>query len=357
MKKILLLIIVTIATSNFVNGQDTTKTLNFSGSVDGYYRNNFSGVANNNTVFTNSQNSFELGMASIKAEATSYKGKVGATVDIGFGKRAEEFSYNDGITKNGFASLSNIKQAFITYAPYKNVKFTAGKFVSHIGNEYLDANLNKNYSMCYMFTNGPYFNTGVKADFTKGNTGFMIGITNFTDFTTSTTSTKSLIAQVSGKSKNEKIKYFLNYTGFGGSVNGANPTGLKSLHQIDVIVNAIINKKTSFGYNATLQQRNGIKSSIVKDGNWIGNAIYISYDINDKLGIHFREELIIDTKNVYYTAKNISASTLSLNYKVGPLTIIPEIRIEAANNNFYTDKNGNGTKSTGSALLAAVYTF
>ena len=357
MKKILLLIIVTIATSNFVNGQDTTKTLNFSGSVDGYYRNNFSGVANNNTVFTNSQNSFELGMASIKIEVTSHKAKVGATIDIGFGRRAEEFSYNDAEAKNGFGTLSNIKQAFVTFAPYKNIKFTAGKFGSHIGNEFLDANLNKNYSMSYMFTNGPYFNTGIKADFTKGNTGFMIGVSNFTDQTTSTTSTKSLIAQISGKTKNEKIKYFINYTGFGGSVNGANPTGLKSLHQVDVIVNATLNKKTSFGYNGTIQQRNGIKNSLIKDGNWIGNALYISYDINEKLGIHFREELIIDSKNIYFNAKNISATTVSLNYKVGPLTIIPEIRIESADNNFYTNKKGNSTKSTGSVLVAAVYTF
>ena len=340
-----------------VTAQDSTKTISYSGSVDGYYRNDFSGNANNNTVFTNSQNSFELGMASIKAEATGFKGKVGATIDIGFGKRVEEFSYNDAETKNGFGTLSNIKQAFVTFAPNNNVKFTAGKFTSHIGNEFLDPNLNKNYSMSYMFTNGPYFNTGIKADFTNGNTGFMIGITNFTDQTTSTTSTKSIIAQISGKSKNEKIKYFINYTGFGGSVNGANPTGLKSLHQIDVIVNATLNKKTSFGYNGTIQQRNGIKNSLIKDGSWIGNALYVSYDINDKLGIHFREELIIDSKNIYFNAKNISASTISLNYKIGPLNIIPEIRIEAANNNFYTDKSGNGTKSTGSALLAVVYTF
>ena len=74
-----------------------------SGSVDAYYRFNFSnpksdatsapGLSdfspyNNYTSFTNSQNSFELGMASLKLEHTM--GKVGVVADLGFGKRAEE---------------------------------------------------------------------------------------------------------------------------------------------------------------------------------------------------------------------------------------------------------------------------
>jgi hypothetical protein len=45
---------------------------------------------NNYTSFTNSQNSFELGMASIKADYSI--GKVDGVIDLGFGRRAEEFS-------------------------------------------------------------------------------------------------------------------------------------------------------------------------------------------------------------------------------------------------------------------------
>jgi hypothetical protein len=63
--------------------QDSTKTLTVSGSVDAYYRYNFAGKTNNYTSFTNSQSSFELGMASLRADATGMSGKVGATVDLG----------------------------------------------------------------------------------------------------------------------------------------------------------------------------------------------------------------------------------------------------------------------------------
>ena len=69
-----------------------------SGSVDVYYRYNFAnaknvngGATNNYTSFTNSQNSFELGMASVRLDHTV--GKVSVVADLGFGKKAEDFSY------------------------------------------------------------------------------------------------------------------------------------------------------------------------------------------------------------------------------------------------------------------------
>src|ERR1700712_3584818 len=99
---------------NAANAQDSTKSVTFSGSVDAYYRYNFAGKLNNYTSFTNSQSSFELGMASLRADATALSGKAGATIDLGYGRRAEEFSYNDGEVnagKNGFLTLAAVKQA------------------------------------------------------------------------------------------------------------------------------------------------------------------------------------------------------------------------------------------------------
>src|SRR5665647_436420 len=117
-KKILATAVIIATLSNSLIAQDSTKSLTISGSLDAYYRHNFANNGTNNfTSFTNSQNSFELGMASIRADASAMSGKVTGTIDLGFGRRAEEFSYNDGVTgsgKNGFASLSNIKQLYVT---------------------------------------------------------------------------------------------------------------------------------------------------------------------------------------------------------------------------------------------------
>src|SRR5262245_47121025 len=136
MKKILTGVALMISCG--VIAQDSTKNGKFTlnGSVDSYCRYNFhnakdSSRTNNYTSFTNSQNSFELGMASLKADYAI--GKVEAIVDLGFGRRAEEFSYND----NG--TLAGIKQAFISYLPSDKVKFTMGKWFTHVGYEVPDA--------------------------------------------------------------------------------------------------------------------------------------------------------------------------------------------------------------------------
>src|SRR5215217_4708755 len=107
-----------VSGSFFSHAQDSAAVVPkpvISGYVDMYYRHNLSeptkasGVYNNFTSFTNSHNSFEVNMISVKLEHTI--GKVGMVADIGFGKRAEEFSYNDDKTR--FA----IKQAYVTYSP------------------------------------------------------------------------------------------------------------------------------------------------------------------------------------------------------------------------------------------------
>lgn len=342
---------------------DSTKSVSISGNADAYYRYNFAGskYANNNyTSFTNSQSSFELGMASLRADFTALSGKVGGTVDLGFGRRAEEFSYNDGeenAGKNGFISLTNLKQAFITYSPSDKVKFTMGKFGTHVGYELLDAPLNRNYSMSYMFTNGPFFHTGLKADITAGPLGIMLGVANYTDEATATSAVKTALAQVSGSFADDKLKFFLNYVGFGGSGEGQNPSGLKSLNQLDLVLLGTLSDKFNIGYNGTVQSRKQIDGSSDPDGAWWGSALYFNYDPSAKVGLTLRSEYIGDKKGVYFGTENIFANTLSLNYKVGPLTLIPELRFETAKDEIYADKDLNGTKSTFTALFAAVISF
>src|SRR5687768_15420884 len=128
LRKISLSIIAGLSLTSAM-AQDTTgatRPLTISGFVDVYYRFNFSNPksadgTNNLTSFTNSQNSFELGMASVKLEHTS--GKVGVVADLGYGTRADEFSYNESGIFSGDESNNSkfmIKQAYVTYAPKDN---------------------------------------------------------------------------------------------------------------------------------------------------------------------------------------------------------------------------------------------
>lgn len=327
-----------------INAQtDSTKksTTTFSGSLDAYYRSNFSagpGITNNLTSFTNSQNSFELGMGSVKIDHTT--GKVSATIDLGFGRRAQEFSYND--LNN---TLTSVKQAYLSFAASDKVKFTLGKWATHVGYELVDAAGNRNYSMSYGFSYGPFFHTGVKADISLGGkSAFMIGVANPTDFSTTTSTVKVLIAQFSTATKNDKLKAYLNYQG---------GTGLS---QFDLVLIGTVSDKFSVGYDGTVQS---LTTAGLKE-NWSSNALYLNFDPTASFGVTLRGEYFNDRKKnpVLGKAENIFAATLSGNIKIdGHLTIIPELRLDNAKTTIFTKNDGSLAKGTSTFLLAAVYKF
>ncbi len=323
----------------------------FTGAADAYFRYNLADeAANNLTSFTNSQNSFELGMITVKGEHT--KGKVGMVADIGFGKRAEEFSYADDKTR------FIIKQLYLSYMIKNKVKLTAGSWATHVGYELVDAFGNRNYSMSYMFSYGPFFHTGLKAETTFGKSGFMLGIANPTDLKSANFSSKYIIAQYSIASKNDKIKAYLNF-------QAGKPNEVTKISQVDLVVTGAVSDKFSIGANGTLA---GVKSKPTLDGDygdastWYGAAVYLNLDPVSWLGLTLRSEYFSDDDqlNVFSTAAaggNIIATTLSANFKVDNLTFIPEIRFEKASEDIYLDADGLGTDASTTFLLAAVYKF
>ena len=353
MKKILTGMALLAAMSSLAQDSAIQSKPVFSGSIDVYYRYNFanpgSGATNNLTSFTNAQNSFELGMASVRADHGI--GKVSGTIDLGFGRRAEEFSYNDGDAdnnKNGFLSLSNIKQLYISYSPSQKLKFTAGKWGTHIGYEMVDAYLNRNYSMSYLFSYGPFFHTGIKADISiAGKTGMMIGIANPTDYSTTTRSAKFIIGQLSTATANDKLKAYLNY-------QGGNYTTGSRLDQLDLVLSGTISSRFSVAYNGTIQFRNPENGS---SGNWWGSALYLSYDPAASYGFTLRGEYFSDADGLLGLDSKILALTLSNNIRLGNLTIIPELRYDKATETLFEKNNGNPANSTFTGLLAAVYHF
>lgn len=329
---------------------DSTKTSpapTITGSVDGYYRFNFNDPPsnsnfNNYTSFTNSQNSFELGMASIRADHTF--GKASATIDLGFGRRAEEFSYANPEHPTLFA----IKQAFLSYAVSSKVKFTLGKWATHIGYEVTDAYLNRNYSMDYMFSFGPFSHTGIKADVSVGSkSAIMLGIANETDNVTTTTSPKYLLAQYSTATKNDKVKVYLNYQG---SYNYA-----FSKTQFDAVVTGVITDKFNIGYNGTFQM---YAPKDLSSHSWWASAVYLNLDPTSVFGITLRSEYFHDVHGIVFpAATSIFDLTLSPNIRIANLTIIPELRLDAAQKEIFIKSDGTGIKSTITGLLAATYHF
>jgi hypothetical protein len=360
MLRIFLLLCMALTCALISNAQDSLKTekkstTTISAYADVYYRYDITGKTrtNNLTSFTNSHNSFELGMASVKIEYTMLS-KVGIVADLGFGKRATEFSYNE----TGIPAA--IKQAYIFYQPKPWIKFTVGSWATHIGYEVVDPHLNKNYSMSYMFSYGPFFHTGLKAEFFKGKHSFMMGIANPTDYKyyPATGVNKKVVLAQYGLILNEHLAAYVNYAG------GQAPDTLMS-NQIDLVLSSDVSNKVNLGFNATYAQVSDrpLESKASTSNGWYGAALYAKYTPKDWVSICARAEYFNDEyhlkvmKPFTHNGGSVYEATLSANFKVWGFTFIPEFRFDGSNKDIFTDKYGKATPYNASFLIAAVYNF
>lgn len=317
----------------------------FAGSADFYYKYDFAEVDNSYTSFTHSHDSFEIGMASI--EASHKLGKASVFVDLGFGTRASEFTYNDA------ANTFMIKQLYVTYDFSPSFKVIAGSFATHLGFELVDAVDNKNYSMSYAFTNGPFFNTGVKAQYTSGKYSFMAGVTNPTDFKTASdagSKQKTFIGQIGYTA--ETGSAYLNFTS-----GSAFPASDKNKTQFDFVGTKKLNDKFTLGFNGTYAMVNDDFDSEL-DANWFSLVGYASYAVKSKLSLAYRLEYFDDSDGAIFGAKpSIIGNTLSLNFKEVNFTFIPEIRFDSSSEDIFSKNDGGATGSSAYVLVATTYSF
>ena len=320
----------------------TTKSVTtFTGSLDAYYRHNFSGPesgkTNNLTSFTHSNNSFELGMASLKVDH-SY-GKISATADLGIGRRAQEFTY----TESGVNAI--IKQAFVSYAPSSAVKLTMGKWATHVGYEMVDAYANRNYSMSYGFSYGPFFHTGLKADIALGGkSALMVGIANTTDYLSAPSAVSYVLAQFSTATSNDKLKAYLNFQ------------GSTELTQFNLVLTGTLSDKLTMAYDGSVltTHTDGVNDT------WNSHAVYLNYDPTKSFGLTLRGDYFSDRKIsplVTMSGGSVFATTLSGNFRCSNLTIIPELRLDYDSDPVFSKNGATDKKSTASFILAAVYKF
>lgn len=362
-RKILATAITAMAIFSSVYAQDdSTGSFTISGYVDAYYRYNFLNAkdqmfTNNYTSFTNSHNSFELGMASVKFEYS--KGKIGAVADLGFGNRAAEFSYTDIVTSidDNFDEVTSptllaaVKQAYVTYAPSENVTFSMGKWATHVGYELLDPGLNRNYSMSYMFSYGPFSHTGLKVDFSLGSGfGAMVGVANPTDYVTASFAKKNFLAQLSKTSDN--FGAYLNFV-------GGKDWDDNTITQVGLTATSTISDKFGIGYDGTVKSIKPMTGSSVS---WWGSALYLNFDPSEKVGITARGEYFGDKDGAAGFGTSLFDATLSFNLKcTDGIMIIPEFRLDSAKDPIFfknDDSPVNPTsKSSASFILAAVVSF
>lgn len=341
MKYIYLTIILSALSISSYGQFSLDSAFTISGSVDMYYRANLNGsndpsiskdgVGNTiapGTSFANGPG-FSLGMFNL---VSAYDGdKVGFVADMVFGPRGAEAVFGSP------APLNIVNQLYGYWNVSDKVTITLGNFNTFLGYEVISPAANFNYSTSYMFSYGPFSHSGLKLDVDLGS-GFsgMLGVFNPTDATDSNPSGDYVAgAQL----------------GYSNDMGGAwlNLILSEGFYQIDLTTGWQVTDAAYLGVNATTAQ-----------DNFAGAALYAQYATSDALTLGVRGEYFADSGvGVLETDESVIDLTVSANYKVGNLTIIPEFRVDLFS---YDAVNvdveaGEVSSNLASFLLAAVYSF
>jgi len=302
--------------------------LSFSGSVDAYYRANFNGDFENApaTSFANLPG-FSLGMANLIL--TQEGKKTGFTADIAVGPRGAEAVFGSP------APLNLVNQLYGYWNVNDKLTFTLGNFNTFLGYEVISPTGNFNYSTSYMFSYGPFSHAGLKADIDLGKgLSLMAGVYNPTDYT----DFNPLNDYVGGAQ--------LGYDFGKGSVY-LNSLFDANFFQIDLTGGVDLSDKIYLGVNATSAS-----------DSFYGGALYLQMAVTDVLKIGTRLEYFADEGiGVLDKGENVFDATLSANYTIGKLTIIPEFRVDLVSQAMFEDGKGGMSDSLTSGVLAIVYGF
>jgi hypothetical protein len=337
MKKVITILVLVLTTSiSFAQDAEKSTPLEISGSGDLYYKYDFSKTANIPTSFGTDQNSVSLGMLDIALKKSV--GKASFVGEVSFGPRGQYQSIpnGDGTDANSF----HIQNLYATYAVSDKLSFTAGYMGTFIGYEVISPLGNFSYSTSYLFTNGPFQNAGVKANYKiTDKFGAMLGLFNDSWNSYKADEEKGLNA-VGGQLSyaSEGTSAYLNF--IDGSVSGT---------IFDLTATFQLSEKFKLGLNAADFSNEG-------DVGYTGVAFYPSYAVTDAFALGLRGEYFKYKEGSGDT--DVTALTLSGNYKVGGLTIIPEFRFDNNSDEvMFVDSDLAPAKSASQVLLAVVYGF
>jgi hypothetical protein len=371
----------------------TNGKLTISGYVDVYYTYNFNkpayaannpftaqplgfGYQNAGRIFDIKHNSFSVGLVQTKFTYTKNRSEL--VMDLVAGPNAELGNFG-----NVFGSMIAIKQAYIAYDVTDKLTVTAGQFGTHVGYELIDAPLNTNYSLSYLFGNGPFYHTGLKAAYAISDKfGIMGGIVNGWDGLFAFNNKKSFIGQVY-LAPVEGLNIYVNYVG-GDNKNGYSfptigspgatiPDSIKTpSHLFDLTSTFQVSDKFKLGLNAAYGfghlKIDPTSADGYADASWYGAALYMNYGFSDHFLLSLRSETFSDQDGVRYIGYALGKGiyneftlTGDITLENGNLHIKPEFRIDIANKDIFvldpTSSNPKAVNTQPTLGMAAIYSF
>jgi hypothetical protein len=335
------------------------------------------------TAFANLKG-FSLGMVNLIA---SYQGeKAGFTADVVFGPRGRDAVFYNSFATGSYTGQRIINQLYAFYKISDGVTLNMGQFNTFVGYEVISPAVNVNYSTSYLFSNGPFNHTGLRADFSFGDGGVAkLAIMNPTDMLEfNPVNTYTLGAQIGKTSDAGGIWLNLLYGDQDGTLDKDDPyvdddgdfiTSAGKLFQADITTGWTLSDAFYLGANVSYQTI-GTGEEFTAPGqiddtdgdatSFFGVAVYPKLTLSDAFALGLRGEYFSTAKGHPLASPigvdaagdgSVVAATLSGNYKVGGLIIIPEIRFDKTSENSFFDKDGDAKDTMTTLTLAAVYKF
>jgi len=347
MKKIAVILIISFYAASLFAQED--ESLHISGSVDTYYKYDFSeyktedGSSNIPTYFGNEQNSISLGMINLIVEKSV--GKASFVGDLSFGPRGQNAGYLSGSIPNGSDDNSfHIQNLYITYQFTNEFSITAGYMGTFLGYEIISPTGNFNYSTSYLFSSGPFQNAGIKANYTfSDQIRLMVGLFNDWNVYQDFNGVSDFGAQLS----------LVPIKGWDAYINFL--TGYPSGTIIDLTTSYQLADRFKLGLNAADYRASN------DEGGYSGGALYVQQSFSPvfSLGLrgeYFKRKSIVEEDIDIEGAETVGL-TLTANIHAGPLTLIPEFRIDRDSDKVFFDKSLFPVKNASQILIAAVYAF
>ena len=343
LKKLSALILVAIVATAAVAQDEEEAPLSISGSVDTYYKYDFSGYGQRGTWFGEDQNSVSIGMVDI---ALSHEmGKASFVGEVAFGPRGDGFT-SSGLSSGMSTAVGSVQNLYVSYALTDALSVTGGFMGTFVGYEVISPAANFNYSASYLFSNGPFQNAGVKLDYAFSDSfGLMVGVFSSywdqyvadPDFGMDQIGAQLYVAPLDG------WDVYINF------ISGS------WFSEWDITTGYQITDAFYLGANIAQNMEYGGDP----DGGFFGFALYPQYAFSDAASVGIRYENWTPEVD---GAATISSFTFSGNLKSGNLTFIPELRIDSASEDIFFDGDPGDSETVAAGsftelIFAAVYSF
>jgi len=335
MKKIIITGLMMAAVA--ITGLAQDGKLSFSGVIDTYGTTQFTErVGTPGLLIATPKDASAFGLGGANTVLSYEDEKSGLVSDLSFGPRADD------------ANLAGaINQLYAYYNLSESVTITAGQFNTFLGYEVINPADNFNYTVSYLFNEGPFSHTGVKLDVAASDDlSFMLAVTNghaISSALPNAAAKLQLGGQIGYKGQYLNLIY--------GAVSSDTATTSNDNIFIDYTGGFDVSETFYVGINGAYS------FSASDEAGYTGAALYLQNAFSDKFSLGLRPEYF-ESISTAEGAENASVFALTLTANASltdHLKLITDLRYDNSKDKIIESSARRAALTT--LTVAAVYSF